>query len=157
MTGWRLGYIAAPKWLADACIKMQGQSTSGASSFGQYAAVTALLADLSPSREMCAEFRKRRDLLIGLFAPIQGLQLNTPEGAFYFFPDISYFLGKSFQNERIDTAEALCLYLLNEYGVALVSGEGFGAPTCLRISYATSEELLRKAVERIKAGLEALV
>lgn len=157
MTGWRLGYIAAPKWLADACIKMQGQSTSGASSFGQYAAVTALLSDLSPSREMCAEFRKRRDLLIDLFAPIKGLQLNTPEGAFYFFPDISYFLGKSFQNQKIDTAEALCLYLLNEYGVALVSGEGFGAPTCLRISYATSEELLRKAVERIKIGLEALV
>lgn len=156
MTGWRLGYIAAPKWLADACIKIQGQFTSGASSFGQYAGVTALLDDLTPSRQMTAEFLHRRDLLLDLLPQIEGMKLNHPEGAFYFFPDISYYFGKTDGETTIHTAEDLSLYLLHKAHVATVSGEGFGAPTCMRLSYSTSESELREAVARMQKALAAL-
>jgi aspartate aminotransferase len=158
MTGWRLGYIAAPKWLADACAKIQGQFTSGASSFGQKAAITALEADLSESKAMTAEFLRRRDLLLNLLSEIKGLKLNCPDGAFYLFPDISYFLNKtSPKGEKINTAEELCLFLLYDAKVALVSGEGFGADTCLRISYAAAESELRLAAQRLKDALNSLV
>ncbi len=157
MTGWRLGYIAAPKWLADACAKIQGQFTSGASSFGQKAGVTALETELTEAKAMTAEFLRRRDLLLSLLANVEGLKLNRPDGAFYLFPDISHFLGKTTPNgQKINTAEELCLFLLYDAKIALVSGEGFGAPNCLRISYAASEADLRLAAERLKSALTSL-
>lgn len=156
MTGWRIGYMGAPKELAKACVKFQGQVTSGASSFGQYASSVALRSDLKPTFDMVKAFKKRRDLLISLVKDIKGMKCNKPEGAFYLFPDISAFFGKSYGKTKIKTAEELCEYLLDHAHVALVGGEGFGAPNCLRISYAASDQDIRKAMNRIKEALEEL-
>lgn len=158
MTGWRLGYIAAPEWIAEACTKMQGQFTSGASSFGQKAAVTALLSEKSAetSRTMCQAFHQRRDLMLQLLSEINGFKVNNPQGAFYVFPNISAFFGKSHNGQTINTAQDFCEYILNEGHVAIVEGGAFGDPDCVRFSYAASEENLREAVRRIKAAVALL-
>jgi aspartate aminotransferase len=156
MTGWRLGYIAAPKALADACVKIQGQCTSGANSFGQYAAVVALNEGRAACDEMQAAFLRRRDLFISLLSPIAGMECNAPEGAFYVFPDIRGLIGKRFEGKVIESAEEFALLLLYHAHVATVSGEGFGAPTCLRLSYATSEEQLTEAAARIAKFVASL-
>ena len=157
MTGWRLGYIGAPKWIAKACAKIQGQFTSGANAFGQKAAAYALEADMSPSMEMKAAFLKRRDMVIELLSQIPGVRVNHPKGAFYIFPDISAFFGKRDGNTTIETADDFCEYLLHNAHVAVVTGVAFGAPNCFRISYAASEETLREAIRRMAEALNKLV
>lgn len=156
MTGWRIGFIAAPKWIADACTKMQGQFTSGTCSIAQKAAQAALEADTSIVNEMVGAFKKRKELVYHLMKDIPGIKMNQPKGAFYFFPDVSYYFGKSYNGSIIKDATDLCMFLLNEGLVALVSGDAFGNPECLRISYATSEEVLVEAVSRIKKALSLL-
>ncbi len=156
MTGWRIGYLAAPKWITDACNKMQGQVTSGANSIAQMAAKAAVQADPSVVAEMVKTFRHRRDLVFDLLKDIPNIKINLPEGAFYFFPDIRFYLGKQYNGKRIDTAQDLCIYLLEEHRLALVTGEAFGDPNCIRISYATSDEILKEAMLRFKNGLAAL-
>lgn len=156
MTGWRLGYIGAPQQIADACNKMQGQFTSGTCSITQKAAIAALKADPSVISDMIAAFHRRRDLVLNGLNEIDGVKTNIPEGAFYVFPDVSYFYSKSFNGKPIRNADDLCMYLLNEALVALVSGDAFGDPNCIRISYAASEETLTEALRRIKAALEKL-
>ncbi len=156
MTGWRLGYLGAPKWIADACNKIQGQFTSGAASFSQKAAAYALLADLGPSREMCKAFRMRRDLVVELLGRIPGIKANVPEGAFYSFPDISALIGKRFGDMVIRNPDDFCEYLLETEYVAAVSGSAFGDDRCFRISFAASEEQLRQAVIRIERAVKAL-
>lgn len=156
MTGWRLGYIGASKLIADACNKVQGQFTSATCSISQRAAIAAMHADPSVLDEMKNAFKNRRDLVLNKLAQMKGVRANKPEGAFYIFPDISSFFGKSFNGSTIQTAQDLCLFLLSEAMVALVSGESFGAPNCLRISYATSEEILEKAMDRIAEALAKL-
>jgi aspartate aminotransferase len=156
MTGWRCGYIGAPQWLADACVKMQGQFTSAASSISQRAAVAALKADPSQFQEMKETFLKRRDLLLGLLKDIKGIKTNLPKGAFYIFPDVSQLFGKRSGEKIINDASSLCMYLLEEAHVALVPGDAFGSPNCIRISYASSEQDLREALRRIKIALEKL-
>ena len=153
MTGWRLGYIGAPKWIADACTKIQGQFTSGASSISQRAAMAAVLADPSVTHEMREAFRKRRELVLEKLNEIPGVIANVPEGAFYVFPDISAFFGLSFKDYKINDANDLSLYLLSEANVALVTGAAFGAPKCIRLSYAASDEELIEALRRIKDAL----
>lgn len=156
MTGWRIGYLAAPKWIADACTKMQGQITSGACGISQKAAKAALESDPALTQEMCNAFLKRRDLVIDQLSGIKGFKVNKPQGAFYSFPDISYYLGKQAHGTMINNATDFCMYLLHEANVALVTGEAFGAPECIRISYATSESELLKAMERIKIAVEKI-
>lgn len=156
MTGWRLGYIGAPKWVADACVKLQGQFTSGTCGITQKAAEAAVLADPSVTNNMREAFRRRRDLVLELMGNIEGIKLNHPEGAFYVFPDIAYYLGKSNGSEKIATADDLAMYLLNDAHVAVVTGAAFGDPNCIRISYATDEETLREAIRRIEASLSKL-
>jgi len=156
MTGWRLGYIGAPAWIAKACDKMQGQITSGTCSVAQKAGEAALLADLEPSFKMVAEFKKRRDLVYGLLKEIPGLKVNLPDGAFYFFPDVSAYFGKSYNGTTLSTPEDISLYLLREANVAMVSGESFGDKNCIRLSYATSEEKLREACKRMKDAFAKL-
>ena len=156
MTGWRIGFIAAPKWIADACTKMQGQFTSGTCSIAQKAAQAALEADTSIVNDMVAAFQKRKDLVYGLMKDIPGIKMNQPKGAFYFFPDVSSYYGKSYNGEVIKDATDLCMFLLNKGLVALVSGDAFGNPECLRISYATSEEVLKESINRIKNTLALL-
>jgi aspartate aminotransferase len=156
MTGWRLGYIGAPKWIADACTKMQGQVTSGACGISQRAALAAVSAEPSVTFEMREAFRKRRDIMLEGLNKIEGVKTNVPEGAFYLFPDISSFFGKSNGNQKINNADELTLYILNEALVALVSGSAFGAPKCVRISYAASEKELREALIRIEKALNKL-
>jgi aspartate aminotransferase len=156
MTGWRLGYMAAPAAIASACTKIQGQITSGATAFGQKAAAYALLADMQPTLDMQAAFRQRRDMMIDLLSEIPGMQVNQPKGAFYIFPNISAFFGKKHAGGTINNADDFCEYLLNEAHVAVVTGEAFGAPECFRISYASSEAHLREAVKRMKKVLTAL-
>lgn len=156
MTGWRIGYLAAPKWITDACNKMQGQVTSGANSIAQMAAKAAVEADPSVVADMVKTFRHRRDLVFDLLKDIPNIKINLPEGAFYFFPDIRFYLGKQYNDKRIETAQDLCIYLLEEHRLALVTGEAFGDPNCIRISYATSDEVLREAMLRFKNGLAAL-
>lgn len=153
MTGWRIGYIGAPEFIAKACTKMQGQVTSGANSIAQRATITAVEADPSVLNEMVAAFKNRRDLVVGLAKAIPGVKLNVPEGAFYIFPDVSSFFGKTLRGTLINTAEDLSMYLLSEANVATVTGDAFGNPNCIRISYATSEELLTEAFKRIKEAL----
>ena len=153
MTGWRLGYMGGPQWLVKACTKIQGQFTSGAAAMNQKAAVDALLTDMTPSNQMRQAFLQRRDLLIELMNDIPGLRTNLPQGAFYLFPDISAFLGKSNGSTTINSSDDLCQYILNEAHVALVAGDAFGSPDCIRISYAASEEQLREAMKRIKEVL----
>ena len=156
MTGWRIGYLAAPKWITDACNKMQGQVTSGANSIAQMAAKAAVQADPSVVADMVKTFRHRRDLVFDLLKDIPNIKINLPEGAFYFFPDIRFYLGKQYNGKRIETAQDLCIYLLEEHRLALVTGEAFGDPNCIRISYATSDEVLREAMLRLRNGLAAL-
>lgn len=156
MTGWRLGYIGAPKWIAQACDKMQGQFTSGTCSISQKAGEAALLSDLAPTYKMVEEFKKRRGLVYGLLKEIPGLKVNLPEGAFYFFFDVSAYFGKTFDGKTLNTPEDISLYLLAEGNIAAVSGEAFGDKNCLRISYATSEEKLREACKRMKEALAKL-
>jgi len=156
MTGWRLGYLGAPEDIAKACVKIQGQFTSGASSISQRAALMAVSADPSIVQEMKAAFKKRRDLLISLFKEIPNVHCNNPGGAFYLFPEVSAYFGKKFGDVVIKDAKDLCMYLSNVGHVALTPGGAFGAPNYIRLSYATSEENIREAVRRIKKALEEL-
>jgi aspartate aminotransferase len=156
MTGWRLGYIGAPKEIAAACEKIQGQVTSGANSFSQSAGAVALLSDMSPSIAMREEFLKRRELVISLLSEVKGIKTNRPTGAFYAFPDVSAYFGSSDGNMIIKDADDLCDYLLLNAHVAVVSGNAFGAPNCFRLSYAASEAQLTEAIRRIKVALEKL-
>ena len=156
MTGWRLGYIGAPKEIASACNKIQGQFTSGTCSITQKAAIAAMKAEPTVLKDMITAFHSRRDLVISALNTIKGVKTNLPEGAFYVFPDISYFIGKSYEGTTIKTAEDLAMFLLSDALVALVSGEAFGDPNCIRISYAASEETLTEAMKRIKSSLEKL-
>jgi len=159
MTGWRVGYIAGPKFIASACGKLQGQYTSGTGSISQMAALEAVKTDPNKSKEvsdMVKAFRERRDLLISLVKEIPGIKSNVPNGAFYLFPDVSYYYGKSNGDTTINGSTELCMYLLNEVYVALVPGEAFGSPECIRISYAASKEVIKEAVERIKLALSRL-
>ena len=149
MTGWRLGYIGAPKWIADACTKVQGQVTSGANSFAQLAAVEALDGDQAPTEAMRQAFESRRDICVELINAIPGFRCPVPEGAFYLFPDVSEVLGRSFNGQRIATADDFALYLLEHAHVACVSGTDFGNDRCLRLSFAASESNLREAIRRI--------
>ena len=151
MTGWRLGYMGGPPWLVKACSKIQGQFTSGANSFGQKAAAVALESDMTPSFKMRDAFKRRRGLVIGLLKEIPGMKLNFPKGAFYVFPDVSSFYGKTSDdgfvvNNSIDFSE----YLLRKAFVGTVPGSAFGAPDCIRMSYAASDEKLAEAMNRIK-------
>ena len=153
MTGWRIGYIGAPEFIAKACTKMQGQVTSGANSIAQRATITAVDADPSVLDDMVAAFKSRRDLVVGLIKEIPGFKLNVPEGAFYVFPDVSYYFGKTLRGQLIKNADDFSMYLLAEANVATVTGDAFGNPNCIRFSYATSEALLAEAMKRIKEAL----
>ncbi len=151
MTGWRIGYIGAADWIAKACTKFQGQITSGANAIAQRATIAALEAPVSKIQYMIDEFHKRRDLVLGLLGEIEGFKLNVPEGAFYVFPNISSFFGKTLKGTTINNASDFALYLLEHANVATVTGEAFGNPDCIRISYAASEKELKDAMARIKA------
>eukprot|EP01090_Pellita_catalonica_P006921 TRINITY_DN1730_c0_g1_i1.p1 TRINITY_DN1730_c0_g1~~TRINITY_DN1730_c0_g1_i1.p1 ORF type:complete len:229 (-),score=46.88 TRINITY_DN1730_c0_g1_i1:312-998(-) len=153
MTGWRIGYIGAPEWIAKACTKMQGQITSGTNCIAQRAAITAVKASPEKVQYMVDEFKNRRDLVLQLLGEIDGFKLNVPEGAFYVFPDISYFFGKTIQGKEIKNANDFSMLLLEKANVATVTGEAFGAPNCVRLSYAASELQLREAIKRIKEVL----
>ncbi len=153
MTGWRIGYIGAPEFIAKACTKMQGQVTSGANSIAQRATITALDANPNVLNTMVEAFKNRRDLVVKLAKQIPGVKINIPEGAFYLFPDVSSFFGKTLRGKLINNADDLSMYLLSEANVATVTGDAFGNPNCIRISYATSEELLTEAFKRIKEAL----
>jgi aspartate aminotransferase len=157
MTGWRLGYIGAPREIASACDKMQGQFTSATSSITQRAAIAAMKADPVVLKDMIQAFHKRRDLVLSKLNEMKGVKTNVPEGAFYVFPDVSAFFGKSYNKYVIKDSHDLCMYLLDEGLIALVSGDAFGAPDCIRISYAASEETLTEAMRRMKNALEKLV
>lgn len=156
MTGWRIGYIGAPQPIADACTKMQGQFTSGTCSIAQKASIAAINADPAILKDMIQAFKGRRDIVLSKLNAIEGVKTNVPEGAFYVFPDVSSYFGKKYNEFEIHTAEDLCMYLLNDALVALVSGEAFGDKNCIRISYATSEEILTEALNRVKTSLEKL-
>lgn len=149
MTGWRIGYIGAPEWIAKACNKMQGQITSGANCIAQRATITALDNPVSKIQYMVDEFKNRRDLMISLLSEIEGIKTNVPQGAFYIFPDISFYFGKTIKGKSIANASDFAMLLLEEANVATVTGEAFGAPNCIRISYAASQENLIEAVKRI--------
>ncbi len=153
MTGWRIGYIGAADWIAKACTKFQGQITSGANAIGQRATIAALEAPVSKIQFMIDKFRERRDLILSLLGTIDGFKLNVPEGAFYVFPDISNYFGKELRGKKIDNASDFAMYLLEHANVATVTGEAFGNPDCIRISYAASEKEIREAVDRIKKAL----
>lgn len=153
MTGWRIGYIGAPEWIAKACTKMQGQITSGANCIAQRATITALEAPVSNIQYMIDEFQNRRMLIIDLLSKIEGFQLNQPQGAFYVFPDISYYFGKKLKGKTIENANDFALFLLDYAHVATVTGEAFGNGDCIRISYAASVEEIKEAVKRIAAAL----
>jgi aspartate aminotransferase len=153
MTGWRIGYIGAPEWIAKACTKMQGQITSGTNCIAQRAAITAVLAPVEKIKYMVEEFKTRRDIIIGLLKDIEGFKINEPKGAFYVFPDISHFFGKTINGVAINNASDFSLFLLEKANVATVTGEAFGAPNYIRISYAASELQLREAIKRIKKAV----
>ena len=154
MTGWRIGYMGAPEWIAKACTKVQGQITSGANAIAQRASIAALKAPKSKIQYMVDEFKRRRDLVLELLSEIDGFKLNVPEGAFYVFPDVSSFFGKTLRGRNIHNATEFSLYLLEEAMVATVTGEAFGDANCIRFSYAASEKDLRKAIRRIKESLQ---
>lgn len=156
MTGWRIGWIAAPQWIASACNKLQGQYTSGPCSVSQKAAEAAYTGTQQPVEEMRLAFLRRRDLIVSLAQDIPGMKTIKPEGAFYIFPDCSFYFGKSFGDRKISNPEDLALYLLEEGHVATVGGTAFGAPDCLRFSYATSDENIAKAMLRVKEALAKL-
>ena len=156
MTGWRLGYMAAPLFIAEACTKIQGQITSGANSIAQKAGVAALNSDLQPTLDMTAAFKKRRDLIISLLKDIPGFKCNFPTGAFYIFPDISYYFGKTDGQTVINNSDDFALFLLHQAHVATVGGSAFGDDNCFRISYAASEQNIEEAVRRIKKAVTTL-
>lgn len=156
MTGWRVGYIAAPKWIADGCNKVQGQITSANCSIAQRAALAAVTGDIAPTTKMVEEYRKRRDIVYNLLKEIPGVKANYPEGAFYFFPDVSSFYGKSDGTRTIKNGDDLCLFLLEKAHVSLVPGGAFGDEACIRLSYAASESDLREALKRLKETLATL-
>ena len=153
MTGWRIGYIGGPEFIAKACTKMQGQITSGANSIAQRATIAAVLADPKEIQYMVTEFHKRRDLVVGLMKEISGIKINNPDGAFYVFPDVSSYFGKTLRGKTINNADDFSMYLLGEANVATVTGDAFGNPNCIRISYATSQDVLVEAMKRIKESL----
>lgn len=153
MTGWRVGYICAPLEISKAVEKMQGQFTSGNTGIAQRAALAGIAGDQTPSKEMAAEYLKRRELVLGLLRDIPGIKTHVPEGAFYFFPDVTAFFGKSAHGHTVANADDLCLYLLAVANVSLVTGSAFGADNCVRISYAASEAELVEAMKRIKKAL----
>jgi aspartate aminotransferase len=153
MTGWRIGYLGGPEFITKACTKLQGQVTSGANSIAQRATITAVDADPSVLKEMVNAFHSRRDLVVGLAKEIPGIKLNIPEGAFYIFPDVSHYFGKTLRGKTINNADDFSMYLLGEANVATVTGDAFGNPNCIRISYATSEAVLTEAMKRIKESL----
>ncbi|MEM5564023.1 pyridoxal phosphate-dependent aminotransferase [Psychroserpens sp. AS72] len=150
MTGWRIGYIGAPETIARACTKMQGQITSGANCIAQRAVITALNESPSRVQFMIDEFKVRRELILGLLSDIEGFKTNVPEGAFYVFPDVSHFFGKTLKGQKIENATDFSLYLLEHANVATVTGVAFGNPDCIRISYAASQEQIIEAIKRIK-------
>mgnify|MGYP001174798639 FL=1 len=154
MTGWRIGYIGAPIWIAKACNKMQGQITSGANCIAQRATIAAVSAPVSAIQYMVDEFASRREMIIGLLNEIPGFKLNQPQGAFYVFPDVSHYFGKTIGGKQIENASDFALFLLEEAHVATVTGEAFGNENCIRISYAASDENIRTAVARIAAALK---
>lgn len=156
MTGWRIGYIGAPLWLAKACNKLQGQFTSGVCSIAQRAALAAIEGKSNSRQLMKEAFLRRRDLICGLLKEVRGLKIRVPQGAFYVMPDISFYLEKSYGDFRINKSDDLALFLLDKAQVAVVGGDAFGAPQCIRISYANSDDLLVEAVRRIKIALELL-
>ena len=156
MTGWRVGYIAAPSWIAKACSKMQGQFTSANCSISQRAALAAITSDLSPTFEMAKAYKDRRDMVYELLKDIPGVKTNLPNGAFYFFPDISSYYGKKDGDKEVNNANDFCLYILENANVSLVLGDAFGDPNCIRLSYAASEEDLKKALTSIKEVLARL-
>jgi aspartate aminotransferase len=153
MTGWRIGYIGGPEFIAKACTKIQGQVTSGANSIAQRATITAVDADPSALKHMVDAFHSRRDLVVGLLKDIPGIKINVPEGAFYVFPDVSSFFGKTLRGTLIKDANDFSMYILGEANVATVTGDAFGNPDCIRFSYATSEALLTEALKRIKEAV----
>ena len=150
MTGWRIGYIGAPEKIARACNKLQGQATSGANCIAQRAVITACSESPEKVQYMIDEFKQRRDLILGLLNDIEGFKCNTPDGAFYVFPDVTHFYGKTLKGHKINNASDFSLYLLEEALVATVTGEAFGNPDCIRISYAASNEQIIEAIKRIK-------
>lgn len=154
MTGWRIGYIGAPEWIAKACNKMQGQMTSGANCIAQRATIAAVTAPTSEIQYMVDEFQNRRGLILDLLSEIPGLKLNQPQGAFYVFPDVSSYFGKTIKGKTIENANDFALFLLEEAHVATVTGEAFGNPDCIRISYAASQDEIKTAIERIKNALK---
>ncbi|WP_315102669.1 pyridoxal phosphate-dependent aminotransferase [Capnocytophaga sputigena] len=154
MTGWRIGYMGAPEWISKACAKVQGQVTSGTNAIAQRASIAALKVPKSKILYMVDEFKRRRDLVLQLLNEIEGFKLNIPEGAFYVFPDISSFFGKTLRGRVINNATDFSLYLLEEAMVATVTGEAFGDANCIRFSYAASEKDLREAIRRIKESLQ---
>lgn len=154
MTGWRIGYIGAPEWLAKACNKMQGQITSGANCIAQRATIAAVEAPVSNIQYMVDEFAKRREIIIQLLSEIPGIKINQPEGAFYVFPDISFYFGKTLTGKKIENASDFALYLLEHGHVATVTGDAFGNSNCIRISYAASEKNIRTAIARISKCLQ---
>ena len=154
MTGWRIGYIGAPNWIAKACTKMQGQITSGTNCIAQRAAIAALDAPVNKIKYMVDEFESRRKLIINLLKEISGFKLNEPKGAFYVFPDVSSFFGKILKGKHINNASDFAIYLLEEANVATVTGDAFGSPNNIRISYAASNENIINAIERIKKAVE---
>jgi aspartate aminotransferase len=156
MTGWRVGYICAPLFIAKACEKMQGQFTSGGTGIAQRAALAGITGDQTSSKQMEEAYLRRRDLVLGLIKDIPGIKTHVPEGAFYFFPDVSAFFGKQSDGFVIKDADALCLYLLDKANVSLVTGSAFGAPSCVRLSYAASDEDLKEALKRMKTALANL-
>ena len=151
MTGWRIGYLGAPEWLAKACVKLQGQSTSGANCIAQKATIAALDANIGRIKYMIDEFSQRKNMIINLLSNIKGFKLNNPDGAFYIFPDISYFFGKTISGFEIKNSTDFSLFLLEKAHVATVTGEAFGAPNNIRISYAASRENIKEAIDRIKS------
>jgi aspartate aminotransferase len=156
MTGWRVGYIAAPKWIANGSIKVQGQLTSANCSISQRGALAAITSDLTPTKKMVEEYKRRRDIVYKLLKEIPGIKANYPQGAFYFFPDVSYYYGKSDGTSTIKTGEDFCMYLLDKAQVSLVAGGSFGEENCVRLSYAASEKELVEAMKRMKEALSLL-
>ncbi len=156
MTGWRIGFTAAAKWIADGVEKLQGQVTSGTNSIAQKAATVAFNGTLEPTMEMSKAYARRRDLVIGLLKEIPGFKVNVPDGAFYAFPDVSYYFGKSDETTTINDSDDFSNWLLNKYYVSTVAGSGFGAPDCIRISTAAADEALVEAVQRIKDAVATL-
>ena len=154
MTGWRIGYIGAPEWIARACNKVQGQVTSGANCIAQRAVITALNENPDKIEYMVEEFKSRRDLILNLLNDIEGFECNVPDGAFYVFPDISYFFGKEISGIKINNASDMSMFLLENALVATVTGDAFGNPNCIRISYAASKDQIIEAVHRIKSVLK---